>query len=319
MIRTDLAIESREIYSKNKEIEIEGVIVTKDSLQDMDITRIKIVNENGSKSLAKPQGNYITIEIKGIEFADNELKDKISMALRDELLGIIDNKEDLKVLVVGLGNKQVTPDALGPLVVSKIKVTRHLFITYKKDSDETMSCVSSIIPGVMGMTGIETMDIIKGIIEKTKPNLVIAIDSLAARNKERINTTIQITDTGISPGAGVGNNRSQLNEESLGVKVIAIGVPTVISSFTVVVDTLREISDTLGQDNTGKYFAKLRDILQNDEDVLDEIMAKCNESLIVTPNNIDSILHNYSHILSTAINMTLHKGLELQDVNKYLN
>lgn len=319
MVRTDLAIESREIYSKDKEVEIEGVIVTKDSLKDIDITRIEIVNENGSKSLAKPKGNYITLEIRGIEYADHELKDNVSIALRDELLGIIDNEDDLRVLVVGLGNKQVTPDALGPLVVSKIKVTRHLFISYKKDSDETMSCVSSIIPGVMGMTGIETMDIIKGIVEKTKPNLIIAIDALAARKKERINTTIQITDTGISPGAGVGNHRSQLNEESLGVKVIAIGVPTVISSYTVVVDTLREISETVGNDITGKYFAKLNDILQNDESTLEEIMVKCNESLIVTPNNIDSILNNYCHIISTAINMTLHKGLELQDINKYLN
>lgn len=319
MYRTDLAIESKEMYDEKNDIEISGVEVDKEQLGSVDITRIKITDENGSKSLGKPKGNYITLEIKGIRSADSELKDEVSVALSKELSKIIDFKDDLKVLVVGLGNEKVTPDALGPLVVSKVKVTRHFFVTYKKDKDDTMACVSALVPGVMGTTGIETVEILKGAVEKVKPDIIIAVDALAARKMDRINSTIQITDTGISPGAGVGNNRLQLNGESLGVRVIAIGVPTVIDSFTMVLDSIEALGECEKENDIGKFFKKLSELIDENTETMQNIMASCTTQSIVTANDIDKIIQDFSQIISNSINMTLHPGLELNDVNRYMN
>lgn len=319
MFRTDLAIESKEMYDEKNDIEISGVEVDQERVGGVGITRIKITDENGSQALGKPKGNYITLEVKGIRSADSELKDEVSVALSKELSRIIEFKDDLKVLVVGLGNEKVTPDALGPLVVSKVKVTRHFFITYKKDKDETMACVSALIPGVMGTTGIETVEILKGAVEKVKPDIIIAVDALAARRMERINTTIQITDTGVSPGAGVGNNRLQLNGESLGTRVIAIGVPTVIDSFTMVFDTIEELGECEKENDLGRFFKKLSDVIDENTDAMQGMLASCMNQSIVTANDIDKLVLDFSQIISNSINMTLHPGLELDDVNRYLN
>ncbi len=319
MFRTDLAIESKEMYDEKNDIEISGVEVDQDQIGGVGITRIKITDENGSQALGKPKGNYITLEVKGIRNADSELKDEVSVALSKELSQIIDFKDDLKVLVVGLGNEKVTPDALGPLVVSKVKVTRHFFVTYKKDKDETMACVSALIPGVMGTTGIETVEILKGAVEKVKPDVIIAVDALAARRMERINTTIQITDTGVSPGAGVGNNRLQLNGDSLGARVIAIGVPTVIDSFTMVFDTIEELGECEKENDLGRFFKKLSEVISQNTEQMQSMLASCINKSIVTANDIDKVVLDFSQIISNSINMTLHPGLELDDVNRYLN
>ncbi|MCG8482850.1 MAG: GPR endopeptidase [Clostridia bacterium] len=319
MFRTDLAIESKEMYDEKNDIEISGVEVDQDQIGGVGITRIKITDENGSQALGKPKGNYITLEVKGIRSADSELKDEVSVALSKELSQIIDFKDDLKVLVVGLGNEKVTPDALGPLVVSKVKVTRHFFVTYKKDKDETMACVSALIPGVMGTTGIETVEILKGAVEKVKPDVIIAVDALAARRMERINTTIQITDTGVSPGAGVGNNRLKLNGDSLGARVIAIGVPTVIDSFTMVFDTIEELGECEKENDLGRFFKKLSEVISQNTEQMQSMLASCINKSIVTANDIDKVVLDFSQIISNSINMTLHPGLELDDVNRYLN
>ncbi|NLK72639.1 MAG: GPR endopeptidase [Clostridiales bacterium] len=319
MFRTDLAIESKEMYDEQNNIEIKGVEVEKDRKGSIDITNIKITDDNGSESMGKPKGNYITLEVPGLRNADAQLKDEASLVLAHELSKIIQFKNNLKVLVVGLGNDKVTPDALGPLTVKKIKVTRHYFITYKKDKDESMACVSALIPGVMGTTGIETVEIIKGAVEKVKPDLIIAVDALAARRIERINTTIQITDTGISPGAGVGNNRTELNGNSLGVRVIAIGVPTVIDSFTVVFDTIEELGRCGGDKEIGGYFSNLSNIFQTHGETVDKMLQSCSRNMIVTANDIDSLVQDFSQIISNSINMALHPGLKLEDVNRYMS
>lgn len=319
MLRTDLALESKEMYDENNDIEIKGVEVDKAQKGSVDITRIKITNENGSRSLSKPIGNYITLEVPGLRNADAELKDEVSMALSRELSNLIAFKDDLKVLVVGLGNEKITPDALGPLAASKIKVTRHYFLAYRKDRDKTMACVSALVPGVMGTTGIETLEVIKGAVEKVKPDLVIAIDALAARRVERINTTIQITDTGINPGAGVGNRRLELNSHSLGARVIAIGVPTVIDSFTVVFDTIEDLGNCEQDKTIGGYFGKLTHVFQNNGDTVDQMLQSCSRNMIVTANDIDSLVQDYSQIISNALNISLHPGLTLGDVNRYMN
>ena len=224
-------------------------------------------------------------------------------------------------MIVGLGNWNITPDALGPKVIDRVLVTRQYFVNYNKESDETVANVAAISPGVMGTTGIETMEIIKGVVEKIKPDLVIAVDALASRKMERISTTIQISDTGISPGSGIGNNRSTLDQETLGVPVIAIGIPTVVDAATIVNDTLDLIIGSLiTEAKVGtEFYNLLSDISSEDkyaliQDVLQPSMA----NIIVTPTDIDLLIDDLSIIVANGLNMALHPGIDLKDVNRYM-
>jgi spore protease len=291
--RTDLAIENKEMYDSENQgegIEISGVEVETEKFEDIiEITRIKITDENGSKVLQKPIGNYITLEVEGVVDGPEERKEAVAIALSNELKRLIQFHNKLKVLIIGLGNDKVTPDSLGPYTVSKVKVTRHYFLMYDADSDDEMSCVSGFIPGVMGSTGMETADLIKSAAAIAKPEVIIAVDSLAARNINRISSTIQISDTGISPGAGTGNMRKQLTEKTLGTKVIAIGVPTVIDSKTLILDNL---------------FGFLKDP-EGAEQYIDENGVQ----MIVTSTEVDQVIKDFSDIISNGINITLHPGI----------
>lgn len=291
--RTDLAIENKEIYdseNKGKGVEISGVEVETEKFRDIvGITRIKITDEHGSKALQKPPGNYITLEVEGAVDGAEEVKEAAAAALSNELKRMIRFHNKMKVLIIGLGNDKVTPDSLGPYTVSKVKVTRHYFLMYDTNIDDEMSCVSGFIPGVTGSTGMETADLIKSAARIAKPEVIIAIDSLAARNVNRISTTIQISDTGISPGAGTGNMRKQLNEKTIGIKVIAIGVPTVIDSKTLILDNL---------------FGFLKDP-EGAEQYIDENGVP----MIVTSTEIDQVIKDFSDIISNGINITLHPGI----------
>ncbi len=291
--RTDLAIENKEMFdseNKDNDIEISGVEVETERYDNaVDITRIKITDEHGSRALAKPIGNYITLEVEGVTDGPEELKEKSAAALSGELKRLIKFHNKLKVLIIGLGNDKVTPDSLGPYTISKVKVTRHYFLMYHTDSDDDISCVSGFIPGVMGSTGMETADLIESAATIAKPEIIIVIDSLAARNVDRISTTIQICDTGISPGAGTGNMRKQLNEETLGCKVIAIGVPTVIDSKTLIMD------------NLGGF-------LKNPDDA-ERYIDDNGLQMIVTSTDIDLVIKEFSDIIANGINITLHPGI----------
>ncbi|WP_324823805.1 GPR endopeptidase [Sinanaerobacter sp. ZZT-01] len=293
MIRTDLAIENKEMYdAKNngQKIEIPGVEVDTDSYEEgINVTRIKIADENGSAVMQKPMGSYITIELPKAANGAEDLKKVAAKAVGNELKKLVPFHYHLKVLVIGLGNEKVTPDALGPHTVSKIRVTRHLFLLYNVDGDEEQGCVSALCPGVMASTGMESAELIQGAAQIAQPEVVLAIDALAARNVERIGTTIQITDTGISPGAGTGNMRKNLTEESIGRKVIAIGVPTVIDAGTMVLDSLSGyLSDAAEAE---KY--------------LDDTGLE----MIVTTSDIDQSIHDFSEIIADAINIALHPGI----------
>ena len=291
--RTDLAIETKEMYDseqKGEGIEISGVEVETDKYENaVDITRIKITDENGSKALAKPVGNYITLEVDGVVDGPDELKEKAAEALSSELKRLVKFHNKLKVLLIGLGNDKVTPDALGPYTISKTKVTRHYFLLYDAEKDDDMSCVSGFIPGVMGSTGIETAELIESAVKIAKPEVVIAVDALAARNIKRISTTIQMSDTGISPGAGMGNMRKELNEKTIGVKVIAIGVPTVIDSRTLILDSL---------------FGFLKDV-----NGAEQYLMQSGQEMIVTSTDIDQVIKDFSEIIANGINITLHPGI----------
>lgn len=291
--RTDLAIESKELLEeekKRKKTEISGVEVDEDQYgEGIKVTRIKITDEHGSKAMGKPIGTYITIEVKDLVDGEEEIKAEASKAFASELAKLVQFHYKLKVLVIGLGNEKVTPDALGPVTVSKVKVTRHIFLYYGAEGDEQVGCVSALMPGVMATTGMETAELIRGAVDIAKPEVVIAVDALAARNVDRISTTIQITDTGISPGSGTGNMRKDLTEKSLGTKVIAIGVPTVIDSKTLILDSLDGL-------------------LKSPQKAL-EHLEKNGESMIVTTSDIDQVIFDFSEVIANGINSTLHPGI----------
>lgn len=311
-VRTDLAIENRELYQEENKREVPGVEVEKEDKETYIITRVKILDEIGAKIMGKQIGSYITIEVPQLKSADAELQDEISTILAKEIKVLAKNNQKTKTLIVGLGNWNVTPDALGPKVIDNIIVTRQYFVAYKKEEDETVGNVSAISPGVMGLTGIETGEIIKGTVEKTRPDLVVAIDALASRNMNRVSTTIQISDTGINPGSGVGNKRLPLNEEYLGVPVISIGVPTVVDAATMVNDTMELIIGSLKKEaKVGtEFYSMLNEISKEEKyQLIKEVLEPFMPNVVVTPKEIDALIDNLSGVIGTGLNKCFHHGI----------
>ncbi|MFA6808776.1 MAG: GPR endopeptidase, partial [Eubacteriales bacterium] len=237
-INVDLAVEAHDLLRGETDQEIPGVIMKKETFEHASITKIQITDKKGEKEMGRPIGNYITLDVPEINQNDYEIHKNISQSLSDVLIELLNLKEDTSIMIVGLGNWNATPDALGPKVVNKTMVTRHLFHYTPEDMEGKMRKVCAIAPGVLGLTGIETAEIIKGLVDHVKPDYVIAIDALAAGSLERIGTTIQLSDTGINPGSGIGNHRKALNEETLGCKVIAIGIPTVVNAAIIAHKTI---------------------------------------------------------------------------------
>lgn len=290
--RTDLAMENLESLENSgiRPGEKDGVIVESRRFDaDIKVTAVEITSLKGEALFGKPVGQYITIEIEDMMEEEDNLKNRAAEALSAELSKLVSHSFQRKVLVVGLGNEKVTPDSLGPETVSKVKITSHLFKLFDCDGDEDMSNVSGLAPGVTAITGMETADLIAKAVELTRPDTVIAIDALAARNIERVGTTIQISSTGISPGAGMGNMRKQLNEKSLGIPVIAIGVPTVIDSKTLLIEAAEAMHLEDGQ--VQDYFASRK------------------MDMVVTSTDIDFVIKAFSDIIAKAINITLHPGI----------
>ena len=268
--------------------------------------RVKITSEEGEKAIGKPQGNYITIDIDQLKIAQDEDIEKASQVLADELRKLIDthiNKQG-EILVVGLGNIYVTPDALGPKVINNIEVTRHIINYLPQYVKEGTRMVSAISPGVLGTTGIETVEIIKGIVDNIHPKLVIVIDALASRSIERISSTIQLSDTGIVPGAGVGNKRSEISVATLGIPVVAIGIPTVVETAVLVNDCLDLFIEKLQDEaKSNDYLNKLKEE-DNYEEIKQALLPK-DYNLIVTPKEIDDLIENMSDIVSQGINASV--------------
>lgn len=323
-VRTDLALEASEICKKGKNLsgEIEGIEVTKKEKEGIKVTTVKVVNETGEKNLGKPIGSYITIDIPNFTAYDSETMDKVSHIVFESLKEMVNIDCSKNILVVGLGNWHVTPDALGPKVADKIMVTRHLKAVMPEVVNDNIRPVSSVAPGVLGLTGIETVEIIKGIVEKTKPDIIICIDALAARRVERVNTTIQIGDTGICPGAGVGNNRKAINEETLGVKVIAIGVPTVVDAVTIASDTIDLCVESLmnNVNSGGAFYKMLKDLDKNEKSkLIKEILAsKELGEMIVTPKDVDLVIESLSKVISDGINLAIQPNMNMEEINKFM-
>lgn len=324
-VRTDLALEAREIYTEShkNEKDIDGIEVLEETDKDIKVTTVKVKNDEGAKKIGKPKGNYVTIDIPDFTAYDGETMDRVSEVVAEVLGRLVEIDVDKTVLVVGLGNWQVTPDALGPKVTQGIMVTRHLKTVMPDVMDDSVRPVCSIAPGVLGVTGVETVEIIKGVVERIKPDLVICIDALAARRVERVNNTIQIGDTGISPGAGVGNNRKQINEENLGVKVIAIGVPTVVDAVTIANDTIDLVVDSLihNAQSGNDFYNMLKNLDRNEKGALirEVLSSKSLGEMIVTPKDIDLVINSLAKIISNGINMAVQPNMDMEDINKFMN
>lgn len=307
--RTDLASERRDIYQKanNLSNEIEGIESTREEIdENIKVERVKITNENGEKAIGKPIGNYITIDIKKLKIAQEEEIQKAGETLSNELKKIIDAHIDKQgeVLVVGLGNIYVTPDSLGPKVINEIEVTRHIINYLPQYVEEGTRMVSAISPGVLGTTGIETVEILKGIVDNINPKLVIVIDALASRSIERISSTVQISDTGIVPGAGVGNTRSEISQKTLGIPVVAIGIPTVVETAVLVNDSLDLLIQKLQDEaKSNDYVNKLKE--ENNYEEIKQALLPQDYNLIVTPKEIDDLIENMKDIVAQGINQSL--------------
>ena len=323
-VRTDLAIELVKDGVNTREID--GVLVTSITLDD-----------EKSKAIGKKKGSYVTIEFDDI--TDYDKGERIKTVFKDELKKILNDikiSDDSTCLIIGLGNEKVTPDAVGPLTLQKVIVTNHLYIY--NELEDGFRRVSAIKPGVMGETGVETSDLIKGIVNKIKPDFIITVDALAASSIERVNKTIQMTDAGINPGSGVGNKRKEISLDTLGVPVIAIGVPTVVDAASIVNDTIHYMYKNYAytKENIDKPSSKLmikvnylkRDIDVRDQDkknlfgilgtlsdeevrgLIYEVLNPVGYNLMVTPKEEDYVVEKISDVISGGINGTLHRKVE---------
>ncbi len=317
-IRTDLALESAELYWETAaEGEIPGVSFEEDGDNEVRVSRVDILNEEGEKAIGKPKGRYVTIEMPSLLESDPNTMQKASHYLADELSKMI-GKPRLS-LVAGLGNSEITPDSLGPKVVPRLVVTRHLF-THMPEAVEELSPVCALAPGVLGVTGIETGEIIKGVAERVGPDLVIVVDALASRKTERVSTTIQIANTGISPGSGVGNKRKAVNEETIGVPVIAIGVPMVVDAATIANDTIDLVIDTLVKEATGDFYAMLQNLDREEKhSLIRAALPKEMGGMMVTPKDIDALSDKIAHVVATGINLALHPGITEEEIAAFVS
>lgn len=295
-IRTDLALETQESIIKSKK-DVRGIRSKEETKENgVTISTVRIDTENAARAMGKPKGRYITIEAPQLSEDDEDYHREVSKELSNILCKLIEGKldsasmrkpENHSVLVVGLGNREVTADSLGPKVVDNLFITRHIIREYGKYAfgSVRVGMVSGLVPGVMAQTGMETVEIIRGVVKETKPDYVITIDALAARSTKRLGRTIQLTDTGIVPGSGVGNHRNALNMDSLGVPVISIGVPTVVDAATIVADAVHESRDTM------KRF----------------MSPKLND-MYVSPKDVDDTIKQLSFLISEGINMVFAKN-----------
>ncbi len=307
-IRTDLALETQEKMQEEK-VELKGVRFKEETIhKNLTVSTVVIETENGAKAMEKPKGTYITIEARDMDEEDESYHREISEQLAKVIKQLIGTKkEDLSVLVVGLGNRAVTPDALGPRVVDNLYITRHIIREYGNYAfgRKHVNRISSIVPGVMAQTGMETMEIVNGVVKETRPDVVIAIDALAARNTKRLNRTIQVTDTGINPGSGVGNHRHALNEKSIGVPVVAIGIPTVVDAATIVNDTMYNLIMAMNQDRDLKTIGHSLGNLNEAEkyELIRELLSPNLNTMFVTPKDIDESVKRLSYTISEALNI----------------
>jgi spore protease len=322
-IRTDLALEAKEFAAGKTGGQIPGISAETEEDNGIKVTRMDVETEEGAKAIGKMRGHYVTIEVPELRGRDSELQSRVADRFAREFehfLVKLNIPADANVLIVGLGNWNVTPDALGPVVVENVLVTRHLFQLMPDQVGPGYRQVSALAPGVMGLTGIETSEIVQGIVERSRPDLVIAIDALASKALERVNTTIQIADTGIHPGSGIGNKRKGLNRETLGIPVIAIGVPTVVYASTIVSSAIEMLLNHMKErvDGTREIFGVL-DRLAEDERLqfVREVLGPLGQDLLVTTKEIDGFIEDIANVIATGLNAALHEAVRMDNAAAY--
>lgn len=300
-VRTDLALEARESISE-ADGELRGVNVEEyyREQEDIRVTKVTIDTKNAAKAMGKPMGIYVTMEVPAMVEADEDYHREISKCLAEELLKLMpEGEQEQNVMVVGLGNREVTADALGPQTVDNLFITRHIVKEYGKAAYNCskMNLLSALEPGVMARTGMETAEIVKGVVSETRPDVLIVVDALAARSTRRLNRTIQITNTGIQPGSGVGNHRNALTKQSLGIPVIAIGIPTVVDSATIVMDAMEKLLEEEDSD--------MARLLNRQTPPFPEL-----NNMYMTGKDIDSVVKRISFTVSEGINIAMEMRME---------
>lgn len=320
-VRTDLAVDAREMAGHAGPIPgVDEEITEKDGVK---ITRLNVLNEAGSQAIGRVKGHYVTLEVPGLRNGDTKLQEQVSEHFArefEDFLALIGIQKKQTVLIVGLGNWNVTPDSLGPLVVENVLVTRQYFQLMPDQVAPGYREISAIAPGVLGLTGIESSEIVQGIVERTKPDLIIAIDALASKSLERVNTTIQIADIGIHPGSGIGNKRRGLTKEVLGVPVVAIGVPTVCYASTIVNNVMEMMKNHFGQETnqTRQIMGMLDDISEQERLALvKEVLEPLGHDLIVTPKEIDEFIEDIANIVASGLNAALHDAVDPGNTGAY--
>lgn len=315
--RTDLALEAREMLSRKTREDIPGVKVETIDDDEIVITRVHITTPEAEQIMGKRQGRYVTIEAPGLRYKNTPLQEDVMQHLAEEFAELTGLAQNATILIVGLGNWNVTPDALGPKVVDKVVVTRHLQSMISPELKGGVRSVCAISPGVLGITGMETSDIIAGITARIKPDLVVAIDALAAASTQRVVTTIQLANTGINPGSGVGNKRFGLNQESLGVPVVAIGIPTVVHASTIAMDTI----DTLHQHAAfARYFKSMENLTDSDrQTIIRQVLPETLGDLMVTPKEVDRLIDDMSIVVAGGINQALHPNIDYENIHMYIH
>lgn len=303
-IRTDLAMEARQLHRTQEIPGVASEIISDD--EDITITRVRVLDGQGAQILGKPPGNYVTIESPELRWRDPSLEERVSHCLALEGTRLMPEiTRDTVVLVIGLGNWDITPDALGPKVVGQIMVTRHIMQMAPERIDERVNPLCALSPGVLGITGIETAEIIRGVVERVAPDMLIAIDALAARSISRLGTTVQLSDAGIQPGSGVGNHRMVLSRETLGIPVLSIGVPLVVYADTIA----RDVMEQLGMfHDDGRVDKALEAVLHTGE-----------TDLLVTPKDVDQQVEDAARMVATGINLMVHKGVTIDEILHFMH
>jgi len=322
-VRTDLALEAKEMAEAPLGGPIPGIQSETTEDDGITITQLHVQDEQGSQAIGKMQGHYVTIEVPGLRNGDTGLQDRVATQFAKHFEAFLERlsiNKTARVLIVGLGNWNVTPDALGPIVVENVMVTRHYFELMPDQVAPGYRPVSAVAPGVLGITGIESSEIVHGIVDKTKPDLVIAVDALASKAVERVNTTIQIADTGIHPGSGIGNKRKGLTKEILGVPVIAIGVPTVVYASTIVNNTLEMMSSHFKKHsaNSDQILGLVNQMEEAERlQLVKEVLSPLGHDLLVTPKEIDEFIEDIANIIASGLNAALHEAVDSSNVAAY--
>jgi spore protease len=314
--RLDLAVEAHELAAgPARSRALEGIRHHRETDGDIEVSRVEVETEQGAQQIGKRIGVYVTLEAPKLRHRDPDLQTQVARRLADELRALHHLPNQATILVVGLGNDHVTPDALGPLAAERLFVTRHLFQHMPELLDEGYRSVAAVAPGVLGVTGIETSEIVRGLVEHVKPDLVIAIDALASRALSRVNATIQVANNGIHPGSGVGNHRQGLTEETLGVPVIAIGVPTVVDAATIASEAMEMVVSQLSAAVPGNDASSVLGQLSPQEkwQMVRELLEPLGNNLMVTPKEIDEFIEDVAGIVAKGINLALHEGMTMEE------